>query len=120
MHYLRSFIIGGYAYYRNKKFEHGKAVTMLMLPVIGLPTLILIGIGLYLFQELSFYIDNYALELILVFLIASTLGTYKMERFLDVYKGEEVLTRLSKEIRIHSVIVYTLIAVNFCIWYFLR
>ncbi|ACJ30902.1 hypothetical protein swp_4248 [Shewanella piezotolerans WP3] len=117
---LRSFIVGGYAYYRKKKLEHGNAVTMLILSVFGLPTLIVAGVVFHISKDLSAIFDKYVFELILVFLAIGLLAIYKMDKYLEAYQSEEMLKALSREISIHSVIVYSLIAVNFCVWYFLR
>jgi hypothetical protein len=120
MHYFHSFIVGGYAYYRKKKLEHGNAVTMLILPVFGLPTLIIAGVVFYVFKDLSAIFDKYVFEIIFMFLVVGLLTIYKMDKFLEAYQSEDVLNTLSREISIHNVSVYSLVAVNFCVWYFLR
>ncbi|MEC4728495.1 hypothetical protein HWQ46_23515 [Shewanella sp. D64] len=120
MYFLRSFIVGGYAYYRKKKLEHGNSVTMLILPVFGLPTLIIAGVVFYISKDLSAIFDKYVFELIFMFLAVGLLAIYKMEKFLEAYQSEEMLNTLSRDIHIHNVIVYSLVAVNVCVWYFLR
>lgn len=120
MCYFQDFIVGGYAYYRNKKIEHEKAVTMLILPVFGLPALIVSGVVFYVFKDLSVIFDKYVLELVFMFFVVGLITIYKMDEFLKAYQSDEVLKTLSREISIHNVSVYSLVAINFCVWYFLR
>lgn len=44
MYYFRSYIVGGYAYYRSKSFGHSGAVSMVLLSSLGFVFLILHGV----------------------------------------------------------------------------
>ncbi|WP_119969326.1 MULTISPECIES: hypothetical protein [Shewanella] len=117
MNLVSKFLIGGYAYYRGKKFEHDGAINMLAITVFGMPTLIILGILKHFWGAGYVIFGQY--WVVLAFVLLSFIGTKKLDRYLKDKYELNLLTGLAREIKFHSSIVYAMVVINFFIWYFL-
>lgn len=120
MRILQDFLVGGYAYYRKKRFSHDSAVTMLTLAVYAMPALIALGLTDHFFITKADVFDSYGIELGVIFVVVFMIVSHRLDKYLNTYKDKNYLNEFSREIRLHSILIYLMVIVNFFVWYYLR
>ncbi len=116
MNVVKCFLVGGYAYYRKKKFSHHGAINMVATVVCGLPSLILMGLIDNFLRGKSNFLVHYSVGLIVAFVVTYFFVSNKLEGCLRSFEGRESLSDFSKEIRFHSIVVYIVLFVFFFVW----
>lgn len=111
MEFFRSFIVGGYAYYRKKGFGHSGSVSMLLFSSLGFVLIIFHGIlnsnGFSFFSNINYY--GYVFLVFLCFLWLHI--NARLCKFLKKYEIDFESSIGAKEIKFHSYITYFLIAI---------
>ncbi len=111
MYYFRSYIVGGYAYYRSKSFGHSGAVSMVLLSSLGFVFLILHGVLNA--NDVSFFSDVSVSGYFFIFLICA-LWLYIYSLFckrLKIYELDFEISIDPRKIRLHSYVTYFFITI---------